>query len=326
MARLRYNGLVAALDGSLDNDDTTATFVTKLTHSGGVDVPTITGTDYIPLAVYDANGVLSEIVYLTAYTEDALTGTITRGREGTTGVAHSAGSVVMCGAFVSDIGSPSLLIENGASPAATTPYGTIIYEKRPPATTYDFRSLSAIGDVGFTERGTVTSKSFDSAGFQGTYDSGDGIYIDVSALSDATLEAKIVSASTTSGVMIGPIIATTAGTGAASFWYSSPSGNLIGAVSTWGYNSSFQSAGGSPGYPAWLRVNKSGTNFTAQYSTDGLTFSTASSSISVAGSMVRIGFGSILGTVTAKIEYVQLIPGGGGGLRGWWDGSAIVPF
>jgi hypothetical protein len=105
MSRLRYNGLATgattatvtlALDGSgLTNSATAVTFNAALTYNNGTAVPTIVAPDYIPLSVLDANGNLSEIVYLTAYTAAATTGTITRGREGTTGVAHSSGDKIV---------------------------------------------------------------------------------------------------------------------------------------------------------------------------------------------------------------------------------------
>lgn len=94
MARLRYNGLVSTLGGSgLTSGATSVTFAAALTHSGGTAVPTLSG-DYIPLTLLNTSGVPVEIVYLTAYTSGATTGTIVRGREGTTGVAHSAGAVI----------------------------------------------------------------------------------------------------------------------------------------------------------------------------------------------------------------------------------------
>lgn len=103
MTRLRYNGLTAELGSGLTSSATAVTFAAALTHSGGTNVPTITGTDYIPLAILDSTGKLSEIVYLTAYTAAATTGTITRGRESTTGVSHSAGDAVVHGPNVADV-------------------------------------------------------------------------------------------------------------------------------------------------------------------------------------------------------------------------------
>lgn len=103
MARLRYNGLSAALGASLTNSATSVTFAAALTHSNGTNVPTISGSDYIPLTVLDSSGHESEIVYLTAYTAGATTGTISRGQEGTSGVAHSTGDRVICSVLVSDV-------------------------------------------------------------------------------------------------------------------------------------------------------------------------------------------------------------------------------
>jgi hypothetical protein len=113
MARLRYNGLATgsagaltalALGGSLTSSGTTITFSAALTYQNGTAVPTITGSDFIPLSILDASGNLSEVVYLTAYTAGATTGTITRGQEGTTGVAHSSGDKVVHAPTVFDVG------------------------------------------------------------------------------------------------------------------------------------------------------------------------------------------------------------------------------
>jgi len=103
MARLRYNGLTAALGASLTSSATSVTFAAGLTHSGGTNVPTIAGSDYIPLTILDASGNVSEIVNLTAYTAAATTGTISRGQETTTGVSHSSGDKIVHSATVLDI-------------------------------------------------------------------------------------------------------------------------------------------------------------------------------------------------------------------------------
>lgn len=102
MARLRYNGLSTTLGASLTSSATSVTFAAALTHSNGTSVPTITGSDFIPLAILDSSGHLSEIVYLTAYTAAATTGTITRGQEGTTGVSHASGDKVAQATLVAD--------------------------------------------------------------------------------------------------------------------------------------------------------------------------------------------------------------------------------
>lgn len=102
MARLRYNGLSTTLAAALTNSATSVTLAASLTHSGGTAVPTIGGSDYLPLSILDGTGKVSEIVYLTAYTSGASTGTITRGQEGTSGVAHASGDRVVHGPTVMD--------------------------------------------------------------------------------------------------------------------------------------------------------------------------------------------------------------------------------
>jgi hypothetical protein len=80
MARLIYT-----TSGSLGADPglgTTVTFALAPTFA------TLTGTDYVPLIL----GATVEIVYLTAYTAGATTGTIKRAQENTTAVAHPGGT------------------------------------------------------------------------------------------------------------------------------------------------------------------------------------------------------------------------------------------
>lgn len=88
MARLRYNNAVGTLGASLTSSGTTITFASAPSFA------TITSPDFIPLVLEPAGTSPSgnfEIVYLTAYTAAATTGTIARGQEGTSGVAHSNG-------------------------------------------------------------------------------------------------------------------------------------------------------------------------------------------------------------------------------------------
>lgn len=112
MARLRYNalktgaagsGVALSLGASLTSSATSITFNAALTHSNGTAVPTIVSPDYIPLEILDSSGNMLEIVWLTAYTAAATTGTIARGKEGTTGVAHSSGDKIVHGPNVTDI-------------------------------------------------------------------------------------------------------------------------------------------------------------------------------------------------------------------------------
>lgn len=113
MTRRRYNGLRAQLDGSHSSGTTTINFTAGLTHSNGVNVPTITGTDYIPLVILDTDGHLSEIVHLVAGTSPITSGTIVRAREGTAGVSHADGDGVVCAPTNAD-----LYEANPASPSA----------------------------------------------------------------------------------------------------------------------------------------------------------------------------------------------------------------
>lgn len=118
MTRLRYNGLATSLGASLTDVATSITFDSKLTYAGG-DVPTISGSDYIPLSILDADGNCAEVVHLTAYTSAATTGTITRGKEGTTGVAHDSAAVVTHGPLEGD-GAPRLLGSSSKTSSQTS--------------------------------------------------------------------------------------------------------------------------------------------------------------------------------------------------------------
>lgn len=101
--RLRYNGVQAALAADLTDSATTATLDAALSHSGGMDVPTIASPDYLPVAVLDSTGALTEVVYVTAYTAGGTSATISRGQEGTSGAAHLTGDLVVNAPTVSDV-------------------------------------------------------------------------------------------------------------------------------------------------------------------------------------------------------------------------------
>lgn len=124
MARLRYNGLRTTLGASLTNSATSVTFAAALTHSNGTAVPTLAGSDYIPLTILDASGRESEIVYLTAYTSGATTGTIARGKEGTTGVAHSSGDVIGCATLAADVTDVGIIACTAYNPGTLAAYTT----------------------------------------------------------------------------------------------------------------------------------------------------------------------------------------------------------
>lgn len=105
MTRKRYDGLRAALGASLTNSATTITFAAPLTYHGSAAdaVPTLTALDYLPLGILDSDGVCCEVVWLTAYTAGAMTGTIVRGKESSTGIAHASGDKVVCSLTARDL-------------------------------------------------------------------------------------------------------------------------------------------------------------------------------------------------------------------------------
>jgi hypothetical protein len=117
MARLRYNGVSATLAASATSSATTLTLDIALTHSAGTAVPSVGGGDVLPLSLIDATGKLTEIVHVTAYTAGATTVTVTRGREGTSGVSHVVGERVMHGPTAADFGVPV----GTSAPSAATP-------------------------------------------------------------------------------------------------------------------------------------------------------------------------------------------------------------
>lgn len=109
MARLRYNNALGALGASLTNSGTTITFAVAPAFA------TLTGSDYIPIVLEPPTTSPSanfEVVYLTAYTAAATTGTISRGQEGTTGVVHSNGVAWAVAPSVLDAYQPTDL-QNG---------------------------------------------------------------------------------------------------------------------------------------------------------------------------------------------------------------------
>ena len=90
--RLRYNNAAGTLGSpALTNVATTITFAVAPAFA------TIAGTDYIPLVLDPPAGPTPnpnfEIVFITAYTSGATSGTILRGQGGTTAVAHNVGAL-----------------------------------------------------------------------------------------------------------------------------------------------------------------------------------------------------------------------------------------
>ena len=83
--RSRQNNLGGLLGGGMLLTDTSINFGTA---PGVVAI----GTTAHAAIILDPGNALEEIVYLTAYTPTATTGTILRGQEGTTAIAHSSGA------------------------------------------------------------------------------------------------------------------------------------------------------------------------------------------------------------------------------------------
>lgn len=130
MARIRYNNENGTLGAALTNSGTTITFTTA------PNFATLTGANYIPLML-DVGTSSFEVVYLTAYTAAATTGTILRTAEDSTNwpaVAHSSGSGTwVVGSTIYDFTTsqitPSVLAlsANSATPAIDTDNYTVVH-------------------------------------------------------------------------------------------------------------------------------------------------------------------------------------------------------
>jgi hypothetical protein len=105
--RRRFTGLlsgtsVPSLAAAISPTATTVTFPAALTYGGGQSVPTIADPDYIPFVV-DPDKSTEEVVWLTAYTSGATTGTVVRGKEDTVAVAHGVGAKALHGPSANDL-------------------------------------------------------------------------------------------------------------------------------------------------------------------------------------------------------------------------------
>ena len=109
MARLRLNNISASQASNplafANAGATTGTWTTA------PPIPTVAAPDYVPIVI-DPELANFEIVYLTAYTAGATSGTFIRGREGTTSVAHAA-SGWKHGATAIDYNYSTLWTRNG---------------------------------------------------------------------------------------------------------------------------------------------------------------------------------------------------------------------
>ncbi len=93
----------------------------------GVNIPTIGGGNHIPLTVSPVGDVQSisqaERVYLTAYTSGALSGTVSRGQDGSTQQNHQTGEPFVCALIAADIPGPTGPT-GAAGPTGATGVGT----------------------------------------------------------------------------------------------------------------------------------------------------------------------------------------------------------
>lgn len=330
-----FDGLSATLAGGVDAVATTLTFQQPLTYAGGLSVPTISSPDTVRFSLLDADGRLSEMVDVTAYTSGATTATVQRARASSTAKVHAAGARLVAGVYAGDLaaggggGGGTLLLENdedGTDVPGGTAVGTIIYRKAPGVETWDFRGASAL-PTGWSRRG-IASENFDAAGMSAAVAGGQGwVYTPPAALADdVTLEVRLVTTSL-SNMMGAGLIRNTDGNGAAAVGYNNPSGTLAIGVSNWSYGSNFADSGGSPVAPVWMRIVKVGATWTAQYGADGATWNGAATRTpGVTPDRLFIG-NMIGGAATMKVEQVRLEGGGQpSGRLGWWDGSEIVAF
>lgn len=100
--RRRHNLVGTTLGAALATGATSITFAAALKEggTGGTNIPTLGTDEYLPLTIEPDSTSQPEVVYLTAYTSGATSGTIVRSREDTVdpGVDHPNGSKVKhCG-------------------------------------------------------------------------------------------------------------------------------------------------------------------------------------------------------------------------------------
>lgn len=299
MARLRYNGVRAALSGSHTNSVTTITLAAALTHSGGTNVPTIASPDYLPLSIHDSNGVLKEVVYLTAYTAGATTGTISRGKEGTTGSAHSSGAIVVLAPLVQDFRAP---IDPAVLNATYGDHFTgtdIDTGKWSRAGSYVNADDSANNSWLVVEPGRTT----------GSY------YYQTAPSGDWTIVMKYAASGAT--IMFGILVTDNSGNGIGAGLYNSGGSNngpIVGNVSSGAYSSGFQEqffpfgTGALNGGATWTKVEKSGGGYRTASSMNGEVWGPwTPTHTPSAFTPTRIGFGCFYNTVKHfQVDYFDV--------------------
>lgn len=135
MTRLRYNNQGGNLGAGLSNSGTTITFAVA------PGFATLASPDYIPIELEPGFGTVPnpnfEVIYLTGYTAGATTGTVQRGMENTSPIAHSNGVSWAHAPSALDIGTlqaPVAARATCATPPTTTgsiqkiPVDTLVYD------------------------------------------------------------------------------------------------------------------------------------------------------------------------------------------------------
>ena len=225
-------------------------------------------------------------------------------------------------------GSGGTLLVDYTSGTPTIPSGTaantIIFMKPPPVSTWNFAGASALPS-GWTRRG-ITSETFSANGMTATLATGQGWLYPMPS-PDGTLEVGIYTG-TYVGTMQGGLLADASGNGVGSVYYNAPAGQLAILMSGWNYGSSYILAeSATPTYPVRMRVRKNGTSYFVSISHDGgTTWSGETAYTAWGGTPTQIFIGSAYQSGSMTVAYAKWTPVGGGGAKGYWDGSAYVPF
>lgn len=184
--RLRYNNQFGSLGADPGSSGTTITF------GQTPGFPTIADPNYVAI-VLDPDSATEEIVWLTAYTSGQLTGTISRGQEGTTGVAHPSGTW-RHGPTAQDF----------AGPIGTLGYAQVTSNQGSITTAVDLTGLSVTVTVGSGRRIKISAEIMAS---NDTATSGIILYI----VEGSTFLQEIWMPETTAGwalTLIGSVILT----------------------------------------------------------------------------------------------------------------------
>lgn len=225
-------------------------------------------------------------------------------------------------------GGGVLLLENGASVPGGTAVGTIIYEKAPTQTIWDFRGGAL--PASWAKRGSPT-ETFSGSGMAISCPVGSGYEIPIAGLPSAFVVDLYINALSSPGAqMFGAYALDGSNNGSAVTWYNAPQGPMVIGITGGSYNSSYVVSSGAPTAPCILRLRRASTGWYASASVNGGTsFGTETTVYNPAFSPTKIGFGGFKdATAVATIEKVtySLTATARGGPRGWWDGSNIQPL